>query len=107
VLRSDGKIEEAISELKAAIAIQKDDGEAYAQWAAIARSQGSFDDAIGLYAKSIMAEPGNPNYMFNLAMTYKDHGDKAKAKEALEAYLELAPNATDIAQVKTWIEELK
>ena len=42
-----------------------------------------------------------------LGALYSERGDKAKAIEALEKYLKLAPNAKDAEQVQTIIKELR
>lgn len=74
----------------------------------VAYAQGErYDDAIEAYKKSLALNPKNAEAHYNLGALYaRGNGDPAQAIASYRAYLELAPNADDRADVQRLIESL-
>lgn len=58
-------------------------------------------DATALYRQAIAADPGAPDYHFNLAVSLKRNGDAAGAKAELAQYLKLRPNDSEAQDLRT------
>ena len=64
-------------------------------------------DAIGEFEIALELEPTYAAAHYNLALTLANIGKSKKAIEHFNAYIEHAPNATDVDQVRTWIGVLQ
>lgn len=66
-----------------------------------------YDSAIEVYKLAILAKPNLANPYYNLAIAYRDNGQKEKAKENLEIVLKLVePDSNDYQITKNEIEAL-
>ena len=71
------------------------------------RGIGKFDRAVDEYRKAIKIDPNFPNAHRNLAIVLSfDLHDTAQGIKEFNKYIELAPNAPDIAAVRQTIREL-
>lgn len=72
------------------------------------RQVGWFDKAIANFIKANQLNPRHVNALFNMGIVYsQDLGDKAKAEEAWNRYLELVPSGPEAERVRTLIEQMK
>lgn len=75
---------------------------------AVARyNLGDFADALPLFRDYANAHPGDARCRYLLGVSALGSGDTSLAREALEAYLQLAPNARDRAQVEAFLRTLR
>jgi Flp pilus assembly protein TadD len=65
-----------------------------------------FDAAIREYEEAIRLQPNEPITHYNLAVALEAAGEKARARQEYEAYLQLSPTAPDAAEVRKHLREL-
>ncbi len=65
-----------------------------------------FDEALASFTESYNLS-GEPNLLFNLALTHEQLNDNQRAIAFYELYVEEVPDAPDLGDVKTQIEALK
>ena len=69
--------------------------------------QKNFKEAIEAFSLSALAKDDHPNAHFNLALAYKENGEKNKAKLELEKTLSLLDkNSEDYKKAKTELDNL-
>ena len=66
----------------------------------------NYDAAIRLLRGSVAKNPADAAYQYHLGMAYYYSGDKASAKEALQASLKLKPDAPQAGEEKRLLETL-
>lgn len=72
------------------------------------RRIGWFDKAIGNFTKANELNPRHQNSLFNMGIVYsQDLGDKVKAEEAWNRYLEIVPTGQGADKVRTMIDHMK
>lgn len=72
------------------------------------RRVGWFDKAIANFVKANELDPGHVNSLFNMGIVYsQDLGEKARAEEAWNRYLELNPTGQGADKVRTMLDHLK
>ncbi len=72
------------------------------------RRVGWFDKAIENFIKANKRNPRHENSLFNMGIVYsQDLGDKVKAEEAWNRYLELVPTGQGADKVRTMIDHMK
>jgi tetratricopeptide (TPR) repeat protein len=72
-----------------------------------ALEQGNVDDALASFRSALDNEPTNPAAFRGLGMAYAMQGDDGQALQAYDRYLRLAPRASDAAEIRQSIRELK
>ncbi|ADW69833.1 tetratricopeptide repeat protein [Granulicella tundricola] len=60
-------------------------------------------DASALFQRAVTADPGDPDYHFNLAVATYKRGDFATASREIQAALKLRPNDNEFKQLQTLI----
>ena len=66
------------------------------------------DDAEKLYMKALKLEPNNAQVCYNLGVLYGDYArDYRKAVKYYRRYIDLAPQAPDVAAVRSWVLDLE
>lgn len=73
----------------------------------IAMDAGEADRAIAQFRMAIVADDKLLDPYRDLGMAYYQKGDSAKAIEAFDKYLKLAPNAKDAERIRTVVRDLK
>ena len=75
---------------------------------------GKYDDAAAWFEKVVEISPAEPKFAkahYVLGLTYakddKDPAKKARAKEQLQTFLQMAPNDSDAGTAKQLLEYLK
>jgi tetratricopeptide (TPR) repeat protein len=72
------------------------------------RRVGLFDKAIANFIEANKQNPQHLNSLFNMGIVYsQDLGDKIKAEEAWNRYLELNPTGQGAEKVRTMIDHMK
>jgi tetratricopeptide (TPR) repeat protein len=66
----------------------------------------SYEPAIRLLRTCVAKNPADPAYQYHLGMAYYYSGDKASAKDALQASLKLKPDAPQASEEKRILETL-
>jgi Flp pilus assembly protein TadD len=66
----------------------------------------NFDAAIREYEQAIRQQPNEPIAHYNLAVALEASGEKARARQEYETYLQLSPAAPDAAEVRKHLREL-
>jgi tetratricopeptide (TPR) repeat protein len=66
----------------------------------------SYESAIRLLRTCVAKSPSDPVYQYHLGMAYYYSGDKASAKDALQASLKLKPDAPQAGEEKRILETL-
>lgn len=72
------------------------------------RRVGWFDKAINNFIKANELNPRHANSLFNMGIVYsQDLGDKSKAEESWNRYLELNPTGQGAEKVRTMLDHMK
>ncbi len=58
-------------------------------------------DSVALFRQAVAADPADPDYHFNLAVSLHRHGDKAEAQTELAQTLRLRPNDSEAKALDT------
>jgi Flp pilus assembly protein TadD len=66
----------------------------------------NFDAAIQEYEQAIHRQPTEPITHYNLAVALEATGQKARARQEYEAYLQLSPAAPDAGEVRKHLRDL-
>ena len=66
----------------------------------------NFDAAIQEYEQAIQRQPSEPITHYNLAVALEATGQKARARQEYEAYLQLSPAALDAGEVRKRLRDL-
>jgi len=66
----------------------------------------NFDAAIREYEEAIRQKPEEPITHYNLAVALEAAGQKARARQEYEAYLQLFPTAPDAGEIRKRLREL-
>jgi len=65
-----------------------------------------FEEAIREYEEAIRLRPEQATAHYNLAVTLERAGQKERARQEYENYLQLSPDATDAAEVRDHLKKL-
>jgi Flp pilus assembly protein TadD len=65
-----------------------------------------FDAAIREYEEALRPQPSEPIAHYNFAVALEVAGEKARARQEYEAYLQLSPTAPDAGEVHKHLREL-
>jgi len=57
-------------------------------------------NAVAFYTRAMAADPGNEDYVYNLAVTLRRNGDKKNSLEQVQAALKLKPGDADAVALK-------
>jgi len=85
-LAADGRGDDAMIELAAALAINPRDAQAYAAIGQLQLNAGAYADAVSAFTRAIELAPDRYEIRYSLATTYTRLGDAAKAAQELDAY---------------------
>ena len=75
--------------------------------AAITEAQQLYGEEAEVWQKVATLQPEEPNVFYELGRSSQQAGNTEQAITALERYVELAPEAPDVAQIRALITELK
>jgi Flp pilus assembly protein TadD len=67
----------------------------------------NFDAAIREYEEAIRLQPNEPITHNNFAIALEAAGQKARARQEYETYLQLSPAAPDAGEVRKHLRELQ
>jgi len=93
--RLDGKIDLAIEECRAAIALAPDQEKAHRRLADLLMMQRNYDEAIAQYQRAAQLQPGRFDLQYNLAAAYAEQNDPNRAITHLQQAIRLNPNAAE------------
>ena len=96
---NQGKTQEAIKELKAALTFDPKSAAAHLMLGYVYRLLGSYrmiGEAKGEFRQALSIDPGNTSARFHLARVYLDLGRARKAKETLEERLKTTENTPEL-----------
>ena len=100
------ELQEKISSLEATL--QKERALYYYDLGVAYTQSKFYEEAIGVYEKSLSFNSDNPDAHYNLALLYDSfEQDSEKASLHYQKYLELKPDADDKEEVTGWINRLK
>jgi tetratricopeptide (TPR) repeat protein len=106
-LRRAGKIEEAESVYKLAIAASPKDSDLQFNLGNLYLNQKRFTDAQARFKEALTLNPGFAEAHFHLGLTFAELGKSRQAVEELGNYLMLMPKAPNRDQVETYIRDLQ
>ena len=93
-LLSVGKSEEAVTQLRAAVAAEPGNGRARHGLGSILNSLGYYPEALRHAEAAVAAEPGNGRFRYGLAVVLAEHGRFAEAVENFDRALVAHPDMT-------------
>jgi protein O-GlcNAc transferase len=93
VLRSQGKLDEAVTCLQKILAINPDIAEAHRDFGNILKEQGKLDEAVAIYKKAISISPDSPDILSNLSHALNLQGKLDQAIIYLEKAISINPNS--------------
>lgn len=99
--------DDAIGVFEAARQLAPDEAQSHNDLGEANRRAGNLEVAAHHFTQSLEINSDAPGAHYNLALTLAAMGETARAIGHLEAYLALAPQAGDAADVRAWIEKLK
>ncbi len=71
-------------------------------------NKGQFIQAEGAFISAVKLDPWDKESCYNLGVLYENYlGNPEKARKFYLQYIDIAPDAPDAKQVKSWINELK
>ena len=94
-LAADGRTDDAIVELAAAVAINPRDGQAYAALGQLHLDAARYVEAVGAFTRALELAPDRYELRYSLATAYTRLGDTAKAAQELETYDAARRNALE------------
>jgi tetratricopeptide (TPR) repeat protein len=94
-LAADGRTDDAIVELAAAIVINSRDAQAYAALGQLHLDAARYPDAISAFTRALELAPDRYELRYSLATVYTRLGDTARAAQELETYDAARRNALD------------
>jgi len=98
----------AIEAYDKALAMDGNDPDVLTDQGIMYRRVGWFDKAIEAFIKANSLNPQHLNSLFNMGIVYsQDLGDKSKAEEAWNRYLELSPAGQGADKVRTMLDHMK
>jgi Flp pilus assembly protein TadD len=59
-----------------------------------------YGPAIALYQAALALDKGNPEVHKKLGLAYRDSGDQSSANRHFQLYIDLAPDASDRAEIE-------
>jgi len=104
VYRRQGKIDEAISELKKAIAMNPRYADAYHNLGNTYQQIGNFKEAIANYEKAVEFNPGLWQTYYNLCAVYYQLGRYNLAYRNIKKAIKLNPNDKNLREIKSLLE---
>jgi Flp pilus assembly protein TadD len=93
-----GRLEDAVVQYKEALKLKPDDAEVRSNLAAAYVQLGQLDEAQAEYEKALAVSPTLAEAHYGLGMVYAAKGDKQKAIEALQRFLELDTGRDPLAR---------
>ena len=103
---TEGKTSLALEFAEKAISISPDYYQAYIVKGSVYFANKKYDEAVRAFKKAKELNPSSPEARYNLGAVYIELGRNKEAKEELNGYLLLSPNASNAAQVKTVLKSL-
>ncbi len=103
ILIQEGDLAEALKSLSKAMALNPQNikariGAGYANYL-----KKQYSSAIALYQSALALDKGRPEIYKKLGLAYRESGDKAAAKRFFQNYLDLAPDASDRAEMEGYL----
>ena len=95
ILSRAGSLDEAMKSFVKAMEISPQDSGAKLGAGFVNYQKRQFPSAIALYLSALALDRGNPEIYKRLGLVYKESGENAKAAQAFQSYLDLAPDAPD------------
>ena len=91
-----------------ALELDSNDADVLTDQGVMYRRIGQFDKAIANFIQANKLEPEHANSLINLGVVYsQDLGDKAKAKQTWNRYLELVPTGQEADRVRTMLDHME
>ena len=91
-----GRYKLAKEQLRAAVALNPKQSEAYVQIGVIAQAEGSLQDAVVAYEKAVKLAPSYATARYRLGSTYQQLGEHAKAETELAAFRSLKAKEKEV-----------
>ena len=95
-LQSDGRLDEAATHYRRAIALRPDYAAAYSNLGTALRGQGRLDEAVTAYERAITLQPDFPDAHYNLANALVDQGKAPAAIEHFHVALRVVPGSAEV-----------
>ena len=92
LLLRQGRVNDAIIQIKNALEQNPDDHEALAMYARCFFDKKQFDEGIKILSSAIAIDPDNHYYFYLLAFAYYRKHDNAKAMDQLQKSVQLNPS---------------
>ncbi|MBI3018888.1 MAG: tetratricopeptide repeat protein [Deltaproteobacteria bacterium] len=107
LLTQQGRFEEAQSQYQMTIRLDPSNADAYLNLGRIHQHLAHFETAIEFYKTALEKDPNRGEAYFQLGLIYKHLERKSDAIEAFENFMRVSPDASNIDQVKKFLQELK
>lgn len=107
VFSEQGKLEEAIADFSTAIDLEPNYTAAYLRRGFAYGPQGRLEEAIADFNKAIEIDQSLARAYYGRGLAYSQQGDSTAAIREFRRYLQIAPDATDRAEVEQRIQALE
>jgi len=101
------RLEDALGVFRRALELAPNDPSSHNDLGYVCLQLKRLTDAEACFLKALALKPDYAAARYNLALTYAADGQKEKAVQQFEQYLQLVPNAGDAAEVRAMIGRLK
>lgn len=106
-LKKQGKLQEAEQVFKAVLEINPSDSEVLFNLGNIYNAENNLKDAMDIYNQALNINPDFAEAHYNLGLVYSKLGDKPKAVQHLEKFLQLVPTANNAEVIRSYVKKLK
>jgi protein O-mannosyl-transferase len=103
VFREKGRVDEAITQFKAALQIQPNDADSHNNLGTVLRQKGKVDEAITQYHLALQIKPGLAEAHYNLGIALLQKGRTAQAIGQYQEALQIEPANTKVQNNLAWL----
>lgn len=99
--------DQAVDAFRHAVRLAPEQPQSYNDWGEALRQADAREAAAEAYQKALSLDESYAPAHYNLGILYAEAGQRASALAHFDAYLRLRPDASDRAQIETWMAALR